>query len=267
MATNSPGKLLRFWVRQVEKHEKGKKPADLPKKGQDQKLKIRNGLTALRNQAPGAAQDPARQPAFAATRDRLAKVLRNYCRYLKHAKDEDRIVLPRYLTAVKQLTVAVSQLRPGELDLGEDEGGLDEALGGLDVTALDAALERPEAEPEDSADFDTEAAPVPPPEGALALDNWRAAVADVTHQIHTLANAIVQSKDPNAAGAVKVLQAIVDHLRQPVETPAGAAAVAEYLQGDAVIAAAEQPNPYNVPVSIRARLLKALQPLRQAATH
>jgi hypothetical protein len=157
---NSPPKILKLWLKAVKKHEEGKKPVEMPKKGQDQKTRIKKGLTTLRTQAAADMSAPAHRKAFESMRDKVAKVMRQYCRYLKTGKDEDKKVLPRYLKSVKQLTILVQNLSPKGLDMSEDDVGV-EALDEVDDAALDKQL----AQVETGADeIDLEA---PPSEEAL----------------------------------------------------------------------------------------------------
>jgi hypothetical protein len=144
MNLNSPGTILKLWTKVVKKHEEGKKPAEMPKKGQDQKLKIKQGLTFLKFEAPAAKANPG---PFLGRRDKTATLLRKYCRYLKTSKDEDKKALPRFLKMVMSLAVVVQELDPGSLDLGEDEGGL-EALDAVKTDALEEALNKPDTDAE-----------------------------------------------------------------------------------------------------------------------
>src|SRR5437764_7972755 len=104
MAMNSPGTILKLWIKTVGKLDDGKKPAALPKKGNDQKLKVKNSLTALKQVAPAGKTNPE---AFIKKRDHSALLLRKLCRYLKEAKDEDRKVTQKYLKTVMGLAVVV----------------------------------------------------------------------------------------------------------------------------------------------------------------
>jgi hypothetical protein len=143
MATNSPGTILKLWTKTVAKLEDGKNPANLPKKGNDQKLRIKKSLTVLKLEAPAAKANPA---AFIVKRDHGALLLRKFCRYLKTAKDEDKKLTQKYLKTVMGLAVLVAKLDPGNIDLNEDEGSLEE-LDAQDTSALAAALDKPDTEP------------------------------------------------------------------------------------------------------------------------
>jgi hypothetical protein len=156
MALNSPGTILKLWLKTSAKLDDGKKPAALPKKGTEQKTKIKISLTALKLEAPGAKANPA---PFIKKRDKSALLLRKLCRYLKTAKDEDRKITQKYLKTVMGLAVVVASLDPGSLDLSEDEGSL-EALDAQDTSALAAALEKPDNEAEaDEEQAQEDAAP------------------------------------------------------------------------------------------------------------
>jgi hypothetical protein len=144
MALNSPGTILKLWSKTAAKLEDGKKPADLPKKGNEQRLKIKNGLTALKLEAPTAKKNPK---AFIVKRDKAALLLRKFCRYLKTAKDEDKKLTQKYLKTVMGLAVVVANLDPGNIDLSEDDGSL-ESLDAQDTSTLAAALEKPDSEPD-----------------------------------------------------------------------------------------------------------------------
>jgi hypothetical protein len=135
---------LKLWTKTVTKLEDGKKPASLPKKGNEQKLKIKNSLTALKRAAPAAKTDPA---AFISERDKSALLLRKFCRYLKTTKDEDKKLTEKYLKTVMGLAVVVASLEPAKIDLNEDEGSLDD-LNAQNTSALAAALEKPDTETE-----------------------------------------------------------------------------------------------------------------------
>ena len=57
-----PGSILKLWTKALKKHEADKDPKELPKKGQDQKLKIKKGLTTLKFQAAADLTQPDREP-------------------------------------------------------------------------------------------------------------------------------------------------------------------------------------------------------------
>jgi hypothetical protein len=147
MGLKSPGTILKLWTKTVKKLEEGKKATELPKKGNEQKLKIKNGLTALKLEAANAKNNPE---AFVKKRDRSALLLRKFCRYLKSSKDEDKKLTQKHMKALMALAVVVQKLDPGNIDLNEDEGKLEE-LEQQDTTALAESLEKPDSEPEDGA--------------------------------------------------------------------------------------------------------------------
>jgi hypothetical protein len=200
MGMNSPGTILKLWTKTVKKLDDGKKPADPPKKGNEQKLKIKTSLTALKFEAPAARTNPA---PFIKKRDKSALLLRKFCRYLKTAKDEDRKVTQRSLKTVMGLAVVVQNLDPGSLDLSEEEGSL-EALDAQDTSALAAALEKPDTEadvaeepmPEDMAPgrTATPAATDPAVEYRAKLAEWTPAI-----------KAALAAKGPSAADIAKLL--------------------------------------------------------------
>jgi hypothetical protein len=172
----SPGTILKLWNRIDKKHTEGKQPKELAKKGEEQKLNIRKGLTTLRTKGSGDLTDPSARRVFEAARDRVARLLRNYCRYLKAAKDEDKKVLPRHLKAVKQVTVLVQKLDPGDLDPSEEEVSLD-SLEGVDVGALDRQLEGQEAEAEEPEAEEEGEASEPAEEGPDHAETYRGLMA------------------------------------------------------------------------------------------
>jgi hypothetical protein len=198
MAIRSPAKILNLWNRAVKKHEEGKKPADLPKKGQEQKGKVKKGLTNLKIKAAHGLSDAGAREKFVALRDRVAVVMTKYCRYLKAAKDEDKAVLPRFLKSVKQLTVVVQQLEPGSLDESEDEVGLD-ALDAVDVAALDETLSQPDTQAD--VDLDDEPEEVPP---APAVDEGAA----FTARLKALLPRVLQAQKANPALALDLKLAV-----------------------------------------------------------
>src|SRR5262245_32418129 len=114
---NNPRTIFKLWQQAVKRHEDGKKAEQLNKVGQAHKTKIKNGLTILRKEAGGDLTDASARKVFEVARDRAALLMRKYCRYLKAAKDEDKKVLPKHFKAVKQLTVVVENLDPGQLDM------------------------------------------------------------------------------------------------------------------------------------------------------
>jgi hypothetical protein len=118
---NNPGSILKLWVKAVATHEKGKDPKSLPKKGQEQKPKIKHGLTTLKFQGGTDLARPANAERFIVLRDKVGKVMTRYCRYLKAAKDEDKQVLPRYLKTVTRLTAVVLKLAPGSISQDEED--------------------------------------------------------------------------------------------------------------------------------------------------
>ena len=144
---NNPGTILKVWIKLVKKHEDGKKPADLGKKGQEQKTKIKVNLTRLKFEGAADMTAPAHREAFVKLRDKSATLMRKYCRYLKAAKDEDKKLLPKYLRMVKQLTVVVQNLDPSNLDQNESDAPL-ESLDAVDTASLDQMLEQPDTEAE-----------------------------------------------------------------------------------------------------------------------
>ena len=159
----SPAKILVLWNRTVKKHEDGKEVKELPRKGQEQKTRIKKDLTTLKQKAAKDLTRPDAREAFLRARDRLFKIMSKYCRYLKAAKDEDKKVLPRYLKMVKQLTVLVQKLDPGDLDLSEGDAALEE-LDAVDTAKLDQTLEQPDTEEDvELEEEEAEEVPVPPP--------------------------------------------------------------------------------------------------------
>lgn len=140
---NNPGSILKLWIKAVKTHEADKDPKTLPKKGQEQKTKVKKGLTSLKAKGAVDMAVPANAEGFVALRDRVGLVMTRYCRHLKSAKDEDKKVLPKFLKTVKCLTALVLKLSPNNLSQDEDEPSL-ESLEGVDVAAIDAALEAPD---------------------------------------------------------------------------------------------------------------------------
>jgi hypothetical protein len=140
---NNPGTILKLWNKAVQTHEANKDAKTLPKKGQEQKLKVKQGLTALKSQAATDLTAQANRKKFIDLRDNLGKRMTRYCRYLKTAKDEDKAVLPKYLKTVKRLTAIVLKLDPGDISLAEEDGSLD-SLEGVDLADLERALEAPD---------------------------------------------------------------------------------------------------------------------------
>jgi hypothetical protein len=196
---NSPGKILKLWNKAVKKHEEGKKPQDLPKKGQDQKLRIKKGLTSLKAQAAADMSSPAHRQAFLGLRDKVAKVMRQYCRYLKTSKDEDKKVLPRYLKTAKQLTIVVQDLSPDGLDLSEEELGL-EALEAVNDTALDGQLAQTEADA-DSVDLEAEETAPAEQEEAPPVDDK---AAQWTERRKALEPQLIQALKENRGDTSKI---------------------------------------------------------------
>jgi hypothetical protein len=142
-----------LWNRAVKQHEEDKDPKALPKKGQDQKVRIKKDLTTLRLRAAGDMSKPSYVERFVKHRDKLGKLMTRYCRYLKGAKDEDKKVLPKYLKTVKRLTVLVLKLDPGNLSQEDEDASLD-SLDEVDVADIDNALEAPEAAEDEDLDED-----------------------------------------------------------------------------------------------------------------
>jgi hypothetical protein len=246
----SPGTILRLWTRAVKKHEEGKKPAELPKKGQEQKLKIEKGLRQLKVKGRADLADPKARTAFEGTRDRLAKTMMNYCRYLKSAKDEDKKALPKYLKTVKQLTVVVKKLVPDDLEEEEEEVGL-ETLDEVDVADLDEALEQPadeveekDEEEEEEADDETDDEAAPSADGKAVLqrlsalaEGYKTAVAakgpDVSRMqaLFGAVNGLVKNKDYEQAGKVlDELEPLVRKSAPGVSSADAAAAFAARLK-------------------------------------
>src|SRR5260370_39772299 len=125
---NSPGTILKLWLKAVKKHEEGKEPAELDKKGQDQKTRIKKGLTNLKRQGQSDLDSPDQRAYFENFRDRAAALMKKYCRFLKGAKGvkgEERKVQDRLLAAVKRLTVLGQKLDGGDVDAGEEDASLD----------------------------------------------------------------------------------------------------------------------------------------------
>jgi len=156
---NNPGSILKLWVKAVATHEKDKDPKTLPKKGQEQKSKIKHGLTTLKLQGKTDMAVPANASRFVVLRDNAGKLMTRYCRYLKAAKDEDKKILPKYLKTATQLTAVVLKLDPGNLSQAEEEPNL-ESLAGVDVSAVEKALAAPDTGEEiELEDEGKEAAP------------------------------------------------------------------------------------------------------------
>jgi hypothetical protein len=158
---NNPGSILKLWNKAVKTHEVGKDVKTLPKKGQDQKTRIKKGLTTLKFQGATDLTAPANADRFVVLRDKVGKAMTRYCRYLKAAKDEDKKVLPRYLKTVKQLTAVVLKLQPGNVSQGEEDANLD-SLEGVDVAEVDRAMEAPDTDGD--VNLEESAAKEPPPE-------------------------------------------------------------------------------------------------------
>jgi hypothetical protein len=140
---NNPGSILKLWVKAVKVHEADKDPKTLSKKGQEQKTKIKQGLTNLKTQGIADMAAPANVANFVGLRDRVGLVMTRYCRHLKAAKDEDKKVLPRYLKTVTQLTALVLNLDPKNLSHADEDPSL-ESLESVDVSAVEKALAQPD---------------------------------------------------------------------------------------------------------------------------
>lgn len=147
---NNPGIILKLWNKAVKLHEGDKDPKSLPKKGQDQKFKIKKGLTTLKLQGTKLTSQEGRD-RFALMRDKTGALMTKYCRYLKAAKDEDKKALPKYLKTVKRLTLVVLNLDPGNLSDADEDGSLD-ALDAVDDTALDARMAAPDTGEDEDLD-------------------------------------------------------------------------------------------------------------------
>jgi hypothetical protein len=205
---NSPAKLLTLWKKAVKKHEEGKKPADLSKKGQEHKSKIQKGLTKLKVQGARNLAEPEEREVFLTLRDRVVVVMTKYCRYLKTAKDEDRKLLPRHLKTTKQLTVLVKKLEPKSLDQTDEEVGLD-ALEVVDTSALDQALEQPDTDAD--VDLDDVTPPAPPP-SAPAADGARAGVIKRLNALGDRLKAVLARKGPEAGRVQQLFTTVNGHL-------------------------------------------------------
>jgi hypothetical protein len=211
---NSPGRILRLWVKVVKKHEEGKKPDSFPKKGQEQKTRIKKGLTTLKLRANAPLQEDVPRKTFLKQRDGVGVILRNYCRYLKSSGDEDKKTLPKYLAMVKQVAVLVQKLNPDDPEIARDDDLPLENLNAVDTTALDKVLEGQDTEQEPTDLEDAEEPTAVPPGLAELTKRLGALTADLKAALAGPDGARVQAllvsvnhllKDGNAAGAAQAL--------------------------------------------------------------
>jgi len=126
------------------------------------------------------------------------------------------------------------------------------------------AAEESEGQPSEGAE-----GPAPTgqaPSGALgtALAGWQSARQTAIASLKQLLKAIVQAKDPEANAAIIQVDAMMKNLTAEPKTPQQVADLEKYLGTDDVVAEVELPNPFGVTVAVRAPLLAALTPLKQA---
>jgi hypothetical protein len=107
-----------------------------------------------------------------------------------------------------------------------------------------------------------EAHPAAPPSGVPGLKDWQSARTVVVNQIRAVANAVAQTKDPDAAPVLIALNSIVKQLTESPTLPQQVAELEKYLRDDDVITAAEEVPPQYGSLRIRAPLLQALGKLK-----
>ena len=72
---NNPASILKLWIKAIKMHETDKDPKKMPQKGQEQKTKIKNGLTTLKAKGAAAMASPANAPQFLTVRDQAGKAM------------------------------------------------------------------------------------------------------------------------------------------------------------------------------------------------
>ena len=95
-----------------------------------------------------------------------------------------------------------------------------------------------------------------------ALQQWQAACTEVRNQLRKVQAEITKAKDTNSAGAVLRLESVVKNLAFEPSTQQDVVELEGWIQGDDVITAVEEPNPWGLPVQIRERLLPVLAALK-----
>jgi hypothetical protein len=143
---NNPSNIIKLWAKAKEVYEKGKNPKELGPTGEKQKTGIKRGLTNLRDQARKGLESPEKVDAFEQTRKQVLRSLRNYCRFLKGSKEEDKTRLPRFLKSVMQITVAVQKLPVDNIDNSDGGDPNLSDLAQFDTEALARELEKPETD-------------------------------------------------------------------------------------------------------------------------
>jgi hypothetical protein len=139
--------------------DKDKKPSSKAKQAEKEDKRVEKRLTELRTLGKGNLSDPKEGKRFLNSRDTAAKAMKKYCKLLKSNElKEDVQDLTNFRKAVKQLVVVVESLeaRPyPETDEGEPDMG---ALGKVDTSQLDKAMEDPKFGEYSDAELDQDEA-------------------------------------------------------------------------------------------------------------
>lgn len=107
-------------------------------------------------------------------------------------------------------------------------------------------------------------APAGPDARAAALADWQARRTPVVESLKRLENAIRAMRDPEGDAAIVLVRAIQANLSPAPATLQAVAELERYLDTDDIIAEAEAPNGFGIPIRIRAPLRPALAALRAA---
>jgi hypothetical protein len=97
---------------------------------------------------------------------------------------------------------------------------------------------------------------------AATLQSWQAARGEVLAQLAQLQAAIAKSDHPNAGKALILIKGIPPRIMANPTTIQAVTTMEAYLQSNPIIAAAEEPNVFGVPVQITKPLLKELATMK-----
>ena len=131
---------------------------------------------------------------------------------------------------------------------------------GRDLGAASDDLDDIEAALDDRGDAGDGLADPSAAEDALA--GWRAACAEVRTQIRRLEGEIVKFQDPQSTAAVIQLESVVKNLAGVPASQRQVLEIEAWLRDDEVVDRVEQPNPWDLPVEVRSKLLPLLSALK-----
>jgi hypothetical protein len=271
MATvKSPATILRLLNRAKTTYQKEKPDANsAPEK---RHKPIVDGLKRLTEMARKKASGADLRKPFLARKRLLLKGMTEHRKKLsssgEKAADANKAQLPAYLKALIRLTRGVLALDWPTVIEGEEEVNLD-ALEEGNVAELDSLDQISDADLKEleAQDIDQRPTAGEPQTQASApgglLDEWQAARELTVGELRKLAAAIAAEKEADSAKAVILVSSIIKNLTPSPSTRQSVTELQRYLQTDDVITRAEVPNPFDIPIVIRERLLPVLERLQK----